>query len=574
MKIAAIYARVSSEQQKEEKTIASQTAALIEFARQENYQIPDEWVFEDEGYSGATIIRPGLERIRDLAAEGQIQAVLALSPDRLSRKYAYQILLTEELARHGVEMVFIKAPRSDTPEDQLLLQFQGMIAEYERAQILERSRRGKRHRAKQGEVSVLSGAPYGYRYLRKTEETAAYYEIIEIEADVVRKIFNWYTVEGLSIGVIARQLTESGLPTRKQKPRWERSVIWAILRNPAYQGRACFGKTAVTARQRITRPLRLRGGLTARNSANHELPREEWIEIPVPALVSEETFALAQEKLIYNKLYGPRRTIEPSILQGLVHCRQCSYALYRSSARTSARKIYYYRCLGSDAYRHGGKALCDQKPIRQDLLDQLVWDEILRLLEDPTLIQNELNRRLQAARKSSPTQRRLETLSRDLIRVRKSMELLLTAYQEELLSLDELRVRMPPLRQREQAMQTELQAVNHQTADRAAYLQLAETLTAFLERLRSNADTLDIGQRQRIMRLLVKEVIVGKDLITIKHSIPGQPRPTGGNPQSSKPSIQHNTTQIDKSYPLCKGRDLTVAIKSLFTSIGSYLAAS
>ena len=559
MKIAAIYARVSSDQQKEEKTIASQTAALIEFARQENYQVPDEWVFEDEGYSGANLIRPGLERIRDLAAEGQIQAVLALSPDRLSRKYAYQVLLTEELARHGVDMVFIKAPHSGTPEDQLLLQFQGMIAEYERAQILERSRRGKRHRAKQGEVSVLSGAPYGYRYLRKTEETAAYYEIIETEADVVRKVFNWYTVEGLSIGAIARQLTESGLPTRKQKPRWERSVIWAILRNPAYQGRACFGKTAVTARQRITRPLRLRGGLATRNSANHELPREEWIEIPVPALVSEETFALAQEKLIYNKLHGPRRTIEPSILQGLVHCRQCSYALYRSSARTSVRKIYYYRCSGSDAYRHGGKAICDQKPIRQDLLDQLVWDEILRLLEDPTLIQNELNRRLEAARESSPTQRRLETLNRDLIRVRKSMELLLTAYQEELLSLDELRVRMPPLRQREQAMQAELQAINHQTADRAAYLQLAETLTAFLERLRSNADTLDIGQRQRIMRLLVKEVIVGKDLITIKHSIPGQTAPTGGNPQSSKSPTQHNTTQIDKSYPLCKGRDITIA---------------
>lgn len=555
MKIAAIYARVSSDQQKEEKTIASQTAALIEFARQENYQVPDEWVFEDEGYSGANLIRPGLERIRDLAAEGQIQAVLALSPDRLSRKYAYQVLLTEELARHGVDMVFIKAPHSGTPEDQLLLQFQGMIAEYERAQILERSRRGKRHRAKQGEVSVLSGAPYGYRYIRKTEETAAYYEVIETEADVVRKVFNWYTVEDLSIGAIARQLTEAGLPTRKQKPRWERSVIWAILRNPAYQGRACFGKTAVTARQRMTRPLRLRGGISTRNSANIELPHTEWIEIPVPALVSEETFALAQEKLIYNKLHGPRRTIEPSILQGLVHCRQCSYALYRSSARTSARKIYYYRCSGSDAYRHGGKAICDQKPIRQNLLDQLVWDEILRLLEDPTLIQNELNRRLEAARESSPTQRRLETLNRDLIRVRKSMELLLTAYQEELLSLDELRVRMPPLRQREQAMQAELQAIKHQTADRAAYLQLAETLTAFLERLRANADTLDIGQRQRIMRLLVKEVIVGKDLITIKHSIPRQTEPTGGNPQASKSPAQHNTAQTDKSYLLCKGRD-------------------
>ncbi len=561
MKIAAIYARVSSDQQKEEKTIASQTAALIEFARQENYQVPDEGVFKDEGYSGANLIRPGLERIRDLAAEGQIQAVLALSPDRLSRKYAYQVLLTEELARHGVDMVFIKTPHSGTPEDQLLLQFQGMIAEYERAQILERSRRGKRHRAKQGEVSVLSGAPYGYRYIRKTEETAAYYEIIEAEADVVRKVFNLYTVEGLSIGAITRQLNKLGVPTRKQKPRWERSVIWAMLRNPAYRGRACFGKTAVAARQRITRPLRLRGGISTRNSANHELPNTEWIEIPVPALVSEETFALAQEKLIYNKLHGPRRTIEPSILQGMVHCRQCSYALYRTSTHSSARKIYYYRCLGSDAYRHAGKAICDQKPIRQDLLDQLVWDEVLRLLEDPALIQNELNRRLEAARDASPTKRRLETLNRDLIRVRKSMERLLTAYQEELLSLDELRVRMPPLRQREQAMQAELQAINHQTADRAAYLQLAETLTAFLERLRTNAQTLDVGQRQRIMRLLVKEVIVGKDLITIKHSIPGQTAPTGGNPQSSKSPTQHNTTQIEKSYPLCKGRDYAFMCK-------------
>ena len=122
--------------------------------------MPDEWVIEDEGYSGATLVRPGLERVRDLAAEGQIDAVLVYSPDRLSRKYAYQVLLIEEFARHNVQTVFIKAPQTATPEDQLLLQFQGMIAEYERAQILERSRRGKRHRALQGVVNVLCGAPY------------------------------------------------------------------------------------------------------------------------------------------------------------------------------------------------------------------------------------------------------------------------------------------------------------------------------------------------------------------------------------------------------------------------------
>src|SRR6266487_1272761 len=175
MRMAAIYARVSSEQQREAHTIASQTTALIELARTLDLEVPKAWIFEDEGYSGATLERPGLERVRDLAAEGRLHVVLAYAPDRLSRKYAYQILLLEELARHGVETRFVKAPQSATAEDQLLVQFQGMIAEYERAQILERSRRGKRYRARSGEVSMLSGAPYGYRYIRKTAETLASY---------------------------------------------------------------------------------------------------------------------------------------------------------------------------------------------------------------------------------------------------------------------------------------------------------------------------------------------------------------------------------------------------------------
>src|ERR1700757_359031 len=174
MKTAAIYARVSSDKQKEENTIASQTSALIAFAREQNCDVPAEWVIEDDGYSGASLLRPGLERVRDLAAEGRIQAVLVYAPDRLSRRYAHQILLIEEFARAGVEVLFIRSKRAATPEDELLLQFQGMIAEYERAQILERSRRGKRHRALQGQVSVLSGAPFGYRYKRKTDHSAAY----------------------------------------------------------------------------------------------------------------------------------------------------------------------------------------------------------------------------------------------------------------------------------------------------------------------------------------------------------------------------------------------------------------
>ena len=115
-------------------------------------------------------------------------------------------LLIEEFAGVGVETLFVRSPRATTPEDQLLLQFQGMIAEYERAQILERSRRGKRHRAQQGQVNVLSGAPFGYRYVRKTDQSAAYYEVVENQARIVRMVYELYTVQGLSIGAITRHL--------------------------------------------------------------------------------------------------------------------------------------------------------------------------------------------------------------------------------------------------------------------------------------------------------------------------------------------------------------------------------
>ena len=202
---------------------------MIEFAQGHDLEVPQEWVFEDDGYSGATLERPGLERVRDLAAEGQIQVLLAYAPDRLSRKYAYQILLIEELARHGVGTLFIKAPQGSSAEDQLLVQFQGMIAEYERAQIWERSRRGKRHRAQAGEVSVMSGAPYGYRYVRKTDEAPAAYAVLEAEARVVERIYEMYTVEGLSIGEITRRINAEGIPTRKASARWERSTVWAVF---------------------------------------------------------------------------------------------------------------------------------------------------------------------------------------------------------------------------------------------------------------------------------------------------------------------------------------------------------
>ena len=519
---AAIYARVSSDQQKEQNTIVSQTAALRDYAQAQHYTIPPEWIFEDAGYSGSVLVRPGLERLRDLIAEGAIGTVLVYGPDRLSRNYAYQVLLLEEFARHGAEVVFLKAPAADTPEQRLLLQFQGMIAEYERAQIAERCRRGKRHRAKAGLINVLSAAPYGYRYVKKTEAAQACYEVLEGEAQVVRKVFALYTAEGLGIRAIAQRLNAEQIPTRHKRPGWNPVTVWGMLKNSAYQGRACFGKTEpAPPTQRLTRTARLKGPYAKRSPSKRKRPREEWIEIAVPALVSPETFALAQERLKRNQQLSARRTKEPSVLQGLLVCAQCGYAFYRMSgrARRGGLRYRYYRCAGSDHHRLQGR-VCNARPARVDQLDQMVWEQVWQLLNQPELIQGEIERRLQEYRQSSPVEQRKEKVSQEVVRIEQQTDKLLDAYQEGLLDLAELRHRAPELKKRQVALEKELESLNLQAVEHNRLVEMNASMARFIEQLRSSAQKLNVEQKQRIVRLLVREVVVSPDTITVHHSIP------------------------------------------------------
>ena len=238
----------------------------------------------------------------------------------------------------------------------------------------------------------------------------------------------------------------------------------------------------------------------------------------------------------------------PVSCRGWSVVRSVAGALSRTSTRTSARKIHYCKCIGSDGWRKLGGPVCDNRRlIRQDLLDEIVWAEVIRLLKEPTLIQQELDRRLAAARSCDPTKKHEQSLQRELIHVGKGIERLLNAYQEGLLSIDQLRERMPALRNREQMLRTELRVIADQINDRAAFLRLAETLTAFLARLRSAAETLNIAERQRIVRLVVKDVLVGDNDITIRHSIP---IPSGSPPNGGSRGLP---SEGDPNYLLCKG---------------------
>jgi hypothetical protein len=254
-------------------------------------------------------------------------------------------------------------------------------------------------------------------------------------------------------------------------------------------------------------------------------PIEDRIEIAVPALVDEATFAAAGRRLEDNRRFSARNTKEPSLLMGLVACQSCGYAYYRTSTRTKSRKLYYYRCLGSDDYRYEHGRVCTNQPVRSDYLEELVWSQVTALLADPALVQAELDRRLTELRAANPATAERSRLELELTRATKGIERLVHAYQEDLLTLDELRARMPDLRAKEASLRGSLASLDAQLLDRETYLKLAENLEGFLGRLRDTADTATIGARQKVLRSVVKEVLVGAERVVIRHSIPGVDHP-------------------------------------------------
>ena len=406
-------------------------------------------------------------------------------------------------------------------------------------------------------VNVLSGAPFGYRYVRKSDHAGASYEITGHEAALVAEMFRRYADDGASIADLARWLTGQGAPTRTGKNRWDRSVVWAMLRNPAYAGTAVFGKTMVAHEPAgLNRVARLQGRSVPRAVKTVDRPGEEWTKIPVPAIVSTETFERVGQRLADNKRFAARNTKVPSLLQGLAACSACGYGYYRTSTRTTSHKIYYYRCLGSDDYRYEGGRVCGNKPVRADYLDTVVWDHITSLLADPALIRAEISKRLETARTSDPVTRQRNRLELEAAKAASSITAMIEAFSEQLLTIDELRARMPHLRARQANLRTQIDALDAQAADRDAYLKLADDLGGFLTQLRGTAATADVEERQRVLRLLVKDVLVGPEKITIRHRIPARAGSASASRHDTEPDTEGDHAP---GYPLRWGRALAVA---------------
>lgn len=521
MNWVGIYARVSSEQQAQQATIESQLAALKERVAADGSVLLPQDIYLDDGYSGSTLVRPALERLRDRVAEGAGGRLYVHSPDRLARKYAYQVLLLDELRKHGMTVVFLNAPAGKTAEDELLVQVQGMIAEYERAKILERSRRGKIHRARQGEVGPIGTAPYGFAYVKKRDGAAASYQVLLHEAKVVRDIFHGFVHEQKTISDIARELSARKVPTRRGAARWGRPTVWTILRNPAYMGKAVYGKSEGAATPRLLRPRRGASATTRRPC----MPRkrtspDRWISIDVPPIVSAELFEAAQVQLERNKRLAQRNArAERYLLQGLTVCGRCGYAF---SGRGADGRTQYY-CQGAH-YCGGQTRVCWNPSVPGQQLDEYVWRSVCELLKDPERMLDEWLRRQKSGGLSGELQQQRDEAARALAVQERSLKRLVDAYEVGAIEIEDLKIRSEAVRTRVERARRDLADTERRLRVAVQLREVVTRLDDFAARVRAGLGALSWLDRRQIIRMLVAKIEIDEKGATIVYRLPSSER--------------------------------------------------
>jgi site-specific DNA recombinase len=501
MRRAALYARVSTRRQEKEATIESQLAQLLSYAREKGYTLADEHQFVDQAVSGKYLARPGLDRLRDAAMLGAFEVLLCLSPDRLARSLGAQQVVLDELERAGIDIVFLNQPLlGDSPQAQLLLNIQGAFAEYERLVISERMRRGRLYRLRQGQ-SVPHQVPYGYRYQAGGRRQAGRWVVIPEQAAVVEQMFVWYTQEPITLGDLTRRLNERHIPGPQGKA-WSTSTVGRLLRQPAYKGTAYYNRHQADYRD-IGQPRR-QGQGRLRFPRYRRRPADEWIAVPVPALIDEAIWQAAQERLEMNARFAQRNARRRYLLRGLLVCDTCGYTLQGRSQRD----IVYYVCT------HGGVHCPPDVPrhtcsLRGDAVEPLIWQALADLLRDPQRIQQAWQA-LQAEQASPGEVQRWQQRQTLL---RKQRQRLLDAYQAGALSLEELIERQNPL-------DVELRELKQRLVEAPSQQPIQLSLETFTQRIEQALAASDVETRQEVLRLLIERIVVSDEALTVEHIVP------------------------------------------------------
>jgi len=516
---AASYSRVSSQRQADEHTIDSQLCDIRARATRDKIKIDPTFEYIDDGYSGTELYRPALERLRDHVAVAMIDRLYVHSPDRLARNFAHQAIVLEEMGKCGCQVLFLNHDGlPDSPETKMLIQMQGMFAEYERAKIIERTRRGRRHSAAQGNVSVFGRAPYGYRYFRKSEEGKARWEIEPTECAAVQLMFEYVGQKGASLSAVCRELQSQGIRTRTGKADWDRATVRGILVNPAYYGEAQYGKKRLAQRKPGARAKRGDPVVPRKAKVAVAAPLEEQVMIRVPEIVHKSLFEEVRLRMDENsKHQRARQNGSKHLLSGLLVCGKCGSAYCRQGG---VKHHYYYRCIGADKYRRNGATVCDNKSVKGNELESCVWSDLCNLLDNPDRLQSEFDRRQSESTGSSDSIAKQKKAVNEL---RRRLDRLIDAYAQGLIEPLEFESRIGGLRSqhdREAAALASLQCDHSATSDPVA---AGVALSALAAEVKEKLSTASYELKRNLLTLLIKRIEICLDEVRIVYKVPSNP---------------------------------------------------
>jgi len=543
---AAIYARVSSERQEKEHTIGSQVEALRAYAAKNGMDVVEE--FTDEGYSGARLDRPALDRMRDLAERHGFEVLLSYCTDRLARKFVLQALILDELERFGVKTMFIEGGAADDPLSKLMHQITGAVAEFERAKITERYRRGKLYRARCGEI-VSPDVPFGYGKIPRRDGVPAHAEILEAEAVVVRRIFDGYVKQDLTVRQIAKQLTLDRISTPKTAGQWSWSAVDRILHEEAYIGTYYYNRKQCVPIDGAYGKKRQRFKCTLR-------PKEEWIAISVPPIIDLATFHAAAARARENEAFSRRNLQEGGyLLRKLVRCGRCGCSCSAlTSKQTYGGKIHsshYYSCLRTTS-GFLKQERCSQRRIRADVLDEFVWEEVTTRLQDPALVlgayQDRKTRRTSSSAQDGPSEQDVR-LKEQIKLANRELSRLLDAYQCGALELPELQKRRQLVNSKIEMLNREQQLLRTIVAEEKKEFDIKAGLEEFAALVSNNLKRISFENKQKLLRIVLEKVVVKDWRVDVHYNIPlPKPPPPPGEKVSTKFDLRSTCRALCKRW--------------------------
>src|SRR5580658_4617672 len=530
---AALYARVSTARQEQEKTIQSQVDAIERACAAAGVNVASDRRYVDEGFSGSRLDRPAFDALRDAAADGLIDVVYIYCPDRLARSYVHQQVVLEELTKRGVRVHFVEHPVGEHAEDRLLVQMQGVIAEYERAKILERTRRGRMHKVREGRMLPFGTPPYGYAIVRTKDGASVL--IDEVEAQNVCAMYRWVLDEGLSARQVAKRMNAMGIRPRRARC-WVAGSVHVILTNPAYTGMATYGKREPAEPKRPRRP----GAYRKNAKSSHVIrPQAQWLHVAIPSIATVEDQCRVRACLAKNKIWAPRNVQHDYLLRALITCGECGWemACSRQSSTCKRYEYFYYACDRRDPVDTGRTTKCTAKRVRAEELDGVVWDAIRTWVQSPAMLQREIESWQTSRQAASSVAKELVRLESARRQLELQVERLIDAYQRGAISVEQLKARRERLDSAMESARLRGEDLLGQQMDSARITRIADDIAAFAATLRDGIDKLGFDQRQRLVRLLLERVVVIGDKITIEHAVPLSGR-FGGLRQGNRRTVQ------------------------------------